>query len=47
MRSVINSVLLRLRAPASTGPHFHGSANGPYVCENARCESPGLSLDEA
>ena len=22
--------------------HFHGGADGPYVCENPRCTSPGL-----
>ena len=27
------------------GVHFHGGANGPYVCEDPRCVSPGLDPD--
>ena len=27
--------------------HFHGGPTGPYVCENARCTSPGLDPEAA
>ena len=27
--------------------HFHGGPAGPYVCENARCTSPGLDPEAA
>jgi hypothetical protein len=29
-------------APVRDGVHFHGGPQGPYVCENPRCVSPGL-----
>jgi hypothetical protein len=30
--------------PAMDGVHFHGGANGPYVCDNVRCTSPHLEI---
>lgn len=24
--------------------HFHAGADGPYVCDNPRCTSPGLDV---
>jgi hypothetical protein len=29
------------------GVHFHAGPGGPYVCENARCVSPGLDLERS
>ena len=26
------------------GVHFHGGANGPYVCDDPRCTSPHLDV---
>jgi hypothetical protein len=31
-----------LREDTTEQVHFHGGPHGPYVCENARCTSPGL-----
>jgi hypothetical protein len=27
--------------------HFHGGANGAYVCDDPRCVSPGLDPDRS
>ena len=39
---------LRTQDGADAHVHFHSGDHGrPYVCENPRCESPGLDAAEA
>ena len=43
MARMIAAITRALREDTSTDKvHFHSGANGPYVCENPRCSSPGL-----
>ena len=43
IRSLITTALTPKRAAADNdGVHFHSGPNGPYVCEYARCDSPGM-----
>ncbi|MGA2012638.1 MAG: hypothetical protein ABSH51_19190 [Solirubrobacteraceae bacterium] len=38
---------LRRRPPAEAAVHFHIGGDGrPFVCDVARCDSPGLSTRE-
>lgn len=44
----IAAALARALAPAAPAGdmHFHAGAQGPYVCENPRCTSPGLDVNQ-
>lgn len=45
--SVSRAMRRVVSAPAQHHVHCHIDAGGrPYVCDYARCESPGVSLDE-
>jgi hypothetical protein len=41
------SAITRALTPGwtETPVHFHGGANGPYVCGDPHCVSPGLDVD--
>jgi hypothetical protein len=47
IRSAISRILRDHPAPSpATDVHFHADANGrPYVCDYARCTSPGLDVE--
>lgn len=36
----------RRRRTGQPDVHFHRGSNGPYVCEHAACDSPGLDPSE-
>jgi hypothetical protein len=43
MARLFAAISRALREDATTEKvHFHGGPDGPYVCENPRCTSPGL-----
>ncbi len=41
-RDFVASVARALRGDTHDTVHTHNGADGPYVCENPRCTSPGL-----
>ena len=46
-RRIIAAIVRVLTTDSAPAPavHFHGDENGrPYVCESARCSSPGLTV---
>ncbi len=42
MARIVAAIARALREDTTEKVHFHGGPDGPYVCENARCTSPGL-----
>jgi hypothetical protein len=47
-RSVGRVLRRAVPATAQHDIHFHFDSVGrPYVCDHARCESPGVNVDEA
>ncbi len=39
---IVAAISRALREDTSENVHFHAGSNGPYVCENPGCTSPGL-----
>ena len=47
MARMIAAITRALREDTPTDTvHFHGGSEGPYVCENPGCTSPGLDPQE-
>ncbi len=42
MARIVAAIARALREDTRDPVHFHGGSDGPYVCENPRCSSPGL-----
>ena len=42
MARIVAAISRALREDTTENVHFHSGSNGPYVCENPRCSSPGL-----
>ena len=42
MARIVAAITRALSVDTTEQVHFHSGANGPYVCENPRCTSPGL-----
>ena len=45
MARILAAITTALRdniTPSPDGVHFHAGPQGPYVCENPKCVSPGL-----
>jgi hypothetical protein len=48
MARIVAAISRALREDTTTeNVHFHVGSNGPHVCENPRCSSPGLDPQSA
>ena len=48
MARIVAAISRALREDTTTEQvHFHSGSDGPFVCENPRCSSPGLDPQAA